>query len=350
MFSMDPIYLEDVYRVATTELPWDKLQGKSVFLTGASGLIGTFLVDVLMRRNSQFGLNLKIYALGRNELEAKARFKDYWNEESFCFLAMDINQPHDLPSGVDYIIHAASNTHPRQYATDPIGSIMTNILGLDNLLRYAVEQHITRFVFLSSVEIYGQALQAEDVFDESYCGYIDCNTLRAGYPEGKRAGEALCQAYITQYGLDIVIPRLSRIYGPTMKCDDSKALSQFIKDGVNKRNIILKSEGRQRYSYCYMADAVSGILYAWLLGKSGEAYNIAGADQVLTLRELVACVAKIAGTEIQFSIPNAVEQKGFSPVLNGVMSAKKLSHLGWKAETEIQKGLNKTITVLESLS
>ncbi|HCB93680.1 MAG TPA: dTDP-glucose 4,6-dehydratase, partial [Selenomonas sp.] len=102
------------------------------------------------------------------------------------------------------MIHAASNTHPRLYASDPIGSLMTNILGTHNLLEYARETKVERFVFVSSVEIYGQALKAEDVFDESYCGYLDCNRFRAAYPEGKRAGEALCNAYIGKYGMDIV--------------------------------------------------------------------------------------------------------------------------------------------------
>lgn len=96
------------------------------------------------------------------------------------------------------------------------------------------------------------------MFDEDYCGFINCNTLRAGYPESKRCGEALCQAYIRQKGLDIVIPRLTRSYGPTMLMSDSKAVSQFIKKGLAGEDIVLKSKGNQYYSYTYVADAVSG--------------------------------------------------------------------------------------------
>ena len=174
---------------------------------------------------------------------------------------MDINIGNfpALPT-MDYCIHLASSTHPVQYATDPIGTITANIIGTRNLLEFASSHGCKRFAFASSNEIYGENRGDTELFKEDYCGYIDCNTMRAGYPESKRCGEALCQAYIRQKNMDIVIPRLTRSYGPTLLSSDTKALTQFLHKGLAGEDIVLKSEGTQYYSYTYVADAVSGLL------------------------------------------------------------------------------------------
>lgn len=348
MYIKEKEYISDVERVANAYLPWEKLQGKKVLITGASGLIGTFLIDVLMRKNQQDNLMINICAIGRNIDKAMERFHDYGQDKNFIFYPIDINHVIDVDFQADYIIHAASNTHPRLYANDPIGSIMTNLLGTYNLLEYVRQRKTERFVFLSSVEIYGEARTPEDIFDELYCGYIDCNTVRAGYPEGKRAGESLCNAYMAKYSLDIVIPRLSRIYGPTMRIDDSKAMSQFIMNGVRGEDIVLKSDGSQRYSYCYVADAVLGVFYTWLLGKCGEAYNIANTGKALSLREIVDIIADFTGKKVIFSLPDNVETAGYSRVLTGIMNAKKLKKLGWNPFDNIDSGIKKTIKIMRN--
>ncbi len=347
MFSKVELYCQDVINVAGAELPWHKLKNKTLLLTGASGLIGTFLIDVLMRKNETDQLGIKIFAAGRNEKAAQKRFSDYWDSDCFSFLKLDVNQPIDLDIHFDYILHAASNTHPVQYATDPVNSLMTNLLGTYNLLEYGRKCELERFIFLSSVEIYGQALHEDDVFDESYCGYIDCNTVRAGYPEGKRAGEALCQAYIAKYGMDIVIPRLSRVYGPTMKLDDSKAMSQFLMNGVRGEDIVLKSEGLQKFSYCYVADVVQGILFIWLKGKTGEAYNVADVKTDMLLRDITQYIADINNRKVIFQLPDDAENKGFSKVTVGVMTPAKLQKLGWKPFDDLKSGIGKTIKILK---
>lgn len=347
MYITSDLYIEDIKRVTALPLPWDRLRGKSILLTGASGLIGTFLADVLMEKNVADGLTVKILAVGRNEEKAKERFSDYWEKENFSFLSVDINTPLSIDTHADFVIHAASNTHPRLYADDPVGSLMTNILGTYHLLEYAREMKSDRFVFVSSVEIYGQAWKPEDVFDESYCGYLNCNQFRAAYPEGKRAGEALCNAYIGKYGMDIVIPRLSRVYGPTMRLDDSKAMSQFLMNGVRGEDIVLKSKGEQRYSYCYVADAVSGILYAMLVGKCGEVYNVADMDGAISLREITENIAESVGRKVVFDFPDEQETAGFSKVSVGVMDTKKLQELGWKAFDDVKSGTRKTARILK---
>ena len=341
------MYLSDVSYVAGLPLDWESLRGTSFLISGASGNIGSFLIDVLMEHE-----DIRIYAMGRNEAKAKERFANYWDDERFNFVAGDINEGVILPEGagvMDYVIHAASNTHPRAYATDPIGTVTTNIIGTDNMLKAAAENGCRRFLFLSSVEIYGENRGDVDYFDEEYCGYIDCNTMRAGYPESKRAGEALCQAYISAKDMDVVIPRLSRTYGPTLLATDTKAISQFIHKGVAGEDIVLKSEGTQNYSYSYVADAVSGILYCLLKGECGEAYNIADPGSDITLKDLAGIIADYVGRKVIFELPDAVEAAGYSKATKALLNAAKLRALGWQAHYDMKAGLTRTVEILKTI-
>lgn len=349
MYINHELYAADVAGIANENLPWEKLAGKSLLLTGASGLIGTVLVDALMKKNRDDKLNVKILAAGRNEKIARERFADYLDDKNFEFVKLDVNAPIELAHPVDFIIHAASNTHPLLYSTDPVGTMTANILGTHNLLEFGRGKKISRFVFVSSVEIYGKVLHAEDLFDEKYCGYIDCNTLRAGYPESKRAGESLCQAYISQYGLDVVIARPCRIYGATMRLNDSKAMSEFIMNGVRGEDIVLKSQGLPKFSYCYGADCAGGILYCLLKGERGEAYNVADSSEILSLREIAEYISALAGKKVVFELPNETQAKGFSVAPAAILTNDKLRGLGWSPKDDTRSGVKKTVEILKSV-
>jgi UDP-glucuronate decarboxylase len=344
------LYQEDIRYAAALDLPWEKMKDSSFLISGATGLIGSFLVDVLMKKNLEEDLNCRIYALGRSEEKARKRFSYCYASEYFQFIPYDINEPlaGEQIGTVGYAVHLASNTHPMQYATDPIGTITTNIFGVKNMLDFCVEHQAKRFAFASSNEVYGENRGDVEKFDEDYCGYIDCNTMRAGYPESKRCGEALCQAYLAQKKLDVVIPRLTRSYGPTLLKSDTKALSQFLHKAIHGENIVLKSEGTQYYSYTYAADAVSGLLTVLLLGESGEAYNIADEASDIRLKDLAGLIAEICGCQVIFEIPDATERAGYSKATKARLDSTKLQKLGWSARYDIREGISRTIRMLQA--
>lgn len=342
------LYIEDLETCLSSVVNLDALRGKTVLITGATGMIGSFITDALMHANRTLSLDCMVIAMGRNEEKARARFAGHKGNEKWIFVQHDVNRPlgSDLPVA-DFIIHAASTTHPVAYATEPIGTITTNIFGTWNLLNYLCEHAPSaRFLLASSVEVYGQNRGDAEYFDETYCGYIDCNTLRAGYPESKRLSESLCRAFVQEKGVDYVSARLPRTYGPTMLMSDTKALSQFIKKGLAGEDIILKSKGEQFFSYAYVADSASALLSVMLAGKSGAAYNIADEKSDITLRDLAQLVAYAGGTQLRFELPDAVEAAGYSTATKAVMNPALLHALGWTPRYTIKQGIARTLQVL----
>ncbi len=342
------LYIEDIKRLSNEDLSFDKLKDSSVLITGASGLIGSFFIDTIMYLNKEKDLNCKIYAVGRSET-GKDRFNCYNDNSLFEYICHDVNDELTIDYKIDYVIHLASNTHPVLYATKPISTITTNVIGTKNLLDFAVNCDCKRFIFASSNEIYGENRGDVELFDEEYCGYINSNTLRAGYPESKRCGEALCQAYKEEKGLDIVVARFTRTYGPTMLKDDSKAISQFILKALNKEDIVLKSEGKQYYSFTYVYDAVYGLFVVLLNGINGEAYNISNIESDITLKDLASTIAGVVGKKVVFEIPNATESKGFSKATKARLDNTKLKEIGYNPKYNIEDGVKKTIEILNEI-
>jgi nucleoside-diphosphate-sugar epimerase len=328
---------------------WGKLEGKDILISGASGMIGSLLIDTLMQHNEDLipAKQCRIVAVSRSAEVARQRFAHWIGKDTFRFLSHDVAQPLDgLIESPELLIHAASTTHPAQYTAEPINTILANLLGTKNMLDIAMKTPGSRFLLLSSVEVYGENRGDADYFTESYCGYIDCNTLRAGYSEAKRVSEAMCQAYIREKDVDAVIIRLPRCYGPTMRMADTKALSQFIKKGLSGEDIVLKSEGKQFYSYAFAADVVLGMLYALNSGACGEAYNLADGRSDIALRELAALVAEIAGSKVVYELPSEAEQIGYSTATRAVMRGDKLNTLGWCPHYDIETGIKLTMRML----
>lgn len=344
MFTTNEIYKKSL-DTFSRGIDWNQLNHKRILIVGAGGLIGSYLIDLIMHSNQRDNLDIKVVANGRNEQKLTSRFKEYMNDSRFSYVLADVNDGFNVNEDVDYMLHLASNTHPLAYSEHPVETLMTNVEGTYNLLTYARNHVQKRFIFASSVEIYGQAMN-EEGFSEGDCGYIDCNTSRACYNEGKRAGESLCQAFIKQYGIDVVIPRLCRVYGPTMKLDDSKALSQFIKNGLAHKDIVLKSAGTQYFSYLYVGDVANALVYLMLNGKCGEAYNVTDHASDIRLKDLAGHIADAAGRKVIFDLPDAKEAAGYSKANVAILNSQKINQLGWKARYDINTGIQETLNVL----
>lgn len=339
-------YVQDI-KVVAQQLLNLEIKHKSFMVFGATGLIGQFLIDVVMEANKTYQLENTIIAVGRNRVRLESNFTNYLEDGHFQVLEANLQEKINFSGSCDYILQAASNTHPKAYATDPIGTITTNVIGTQNILDFAKSQKNSRTLFFSSVEIYGENRGDVDLFDENYLGYINSNTLRAGYPESKRAAEALCQAFIEKYQLDVLIIRLSRIIGPTVSLSDTKASTQFIKDAILENDVVLKSEGLQYYSYSYVADAVSAIFFLISQGITGEAYNVKGQNGDLFLKDFAKFAAEVSNKKVIFELPDETERKGFSTATKALMNDKKIKNLGWSPQFDVPQSIKQTIEILK---
>ena len=327
---MTELEKEDIALVAELPYNWESLNNKVIMISGGTGFIGSFIIDVIRYRNKRYSSNIKVISLSR-----RGGISDTTVEN----IQVDITCPIEYSGNIDYILHLASNTHPKQYAEDPVGTITTNVLGCNHLLMLAKEKKITRFLLASSVEIYGQG--TEIPMDEEYCGYINCNNARSGYNESKR----LCQSYMQQYGVESVIVRLARIFGADKK-KDTKAMSQFMEKAVAGEDIILKSKGNQRYSYCYVADAVSGIFKALLDGTAGQAYNISDDDEGITLGGYAEFIASLAGKSVVYQIEN---NTSVSKATYALLNNNKIKEIGWKPNFSVCNGLKRSYDIYKQL-
>ncbi|MGX6408216.1 NAD-dependent epimerase/dehydratase family protein [Weissella confusa] len=348
MNRLNAVYLHQLDKVISVrEKELSRLNGKSILIIGASGLIGTFLIDVLMRFNHKHEGSVFIFGMARDLTKLKSRFSEYSDSSFFSLVQGDVTNELKFEGQIDFILHGASNTHPMAYATDPVGTILTNVLGTKSVMDLAGKSKAQRVLFLSSVEIYGENAGDVELFDEEYLGYIDSNTVRAGYPEAKRVSESLIQAYRSQFGVNAVIARLSRVFGPTMQSGDSKALSQFIINGVNGQDIVLKSAGTQRFSYTYVGDVVSAILLLLFSGEDGAAYNVSDASYNLSLGEMAELISDISSTQVVYELPDEIESKGYSKATRALMDATKLHHIGWQTIFDMQEAISETIKILK---
>ncbi len=349
MIEDSKTYQEDILKVASGSIPFDKLKNKTVMITGSCGLIGSFIVDVLMKRNEISDDNITVVAYDFRIENIRNRFSKYLNNKNFKYICQDVNLPLHYEEKVDFIMHLASNAHPALFKTDPVGTIKANIVGLMNLLDYARDNNVLRVLYTSTGEVYGEADASVKEFDENFSGYVNPDLARSCYPSSKRCAETLCVSYTEQYGVSTVIARPCHVYGPTMTKNDSRVYAEFIRNVLHGEDIVLKSEGKPIRSYCYVSDAASAFLYILLCGEDKNAYNIANKDSIVSIREMAEVIARIGGKKVVFDIPKDIPSNA-NPMQCGVLNAEKLESLGWHGMYDINKGYENTIQILKEVN
>ena len=342
---MDYILQEDIEYIAQSDMiDWDMLKGKSVLVTGATGLIGSQIVLALDRYNQLHEGQIKIYALARNE-EKAARVLAGCSEYVKIVLG-DIKMPIDITEEIDYIIHGASMTSSKEFVDYPVETILTGMEGTDNVLRFAVSKKVKGMVYLSSLEVYGVTDPERKNIKENEYGYIEQMVPRSSYSEGKRMAECLCISYGHEYGVPVKIVRLSQTFGPGVSYSDNRVFAQFARCAIENQDIVLKTKGETYRNYCYIRDAVTGILCVLLKGNSNEAYNIANKDTGISICDMAHMIADdVANKKINvvFDIADDIAKLGYGPTIKISLNTDKIEQLGWKAEVGLKDAFERMI-------
>lgn len=340
----DKILEEDLTYIAEAECGYEQLYGKSILVTGATGLVGSQTVKALLKMNELKGAEITVYAFVRSAEKADTVFQEF-EKEKLVYIIGDVANPVSdktvtISNGssledidVDYIIHAASPTASKFFVDYPVETILTAVNGTRNILEFAKDKKSSGVVYLSSMEAFGAPDPDKPYVKEEDLGYIDIHNPRSSYSEGKRICECLCSCYASEYQVPVKIARLAQTFGAGISYEENRVFAQFAKAAMNKTDIVLHTAGKSVGNYCYTRDAVMAILLLLFKGEAGEAYTVANPKANITIGNMAKMVAeKLADNQIQvvFDIPESAMTFGYAPDVNMRLNSDKLQALGWK--------------------
>lgn len=347
MCNNGTIYQEDINSILNDRaIPWENLDGKTVVVTGATGLIGRTLVHALLSFGQSEKSSVNVTILVRNVEKARNMFAQWLDRSAnFHIVQWDITDAPAVDGPVDYIIHCASQTSSKGFVEQPVETIATSYLGTERMLHLARQKNVRGFVYLSTMEVYGTP-QTDEKITENYSGKIDSMKVRNCYPESKRLCENLCVAYASEYQVPTCVARLTQTFGPGIQPDDNRVFAEFARCVMTQRDIILHTKGETKRNYVYIADAVRAILLILLRGQSGEAYNVANEETYCTIYEMAKMVAdEIAHGQIQVKceLEQDAEKMGYAPVLHMNLDTTKLCALGWRPSRNLEEMFRRMI-------
>lgn len=347
---MKEVCLQDYeYIISDSNITWNNIDNSTIFVTGATGLIGLSVVKALLYYSKKSRANVKLVCLVRNKEKAETIYDDFLKDGcNIEFILGNITEKIYYNGNIDYIIHGASATSSRMFVERPVDIIEIAIKGTDNVLKFAQEKNVKAMTYLSSMEVYGTP-NTDEKIDENNYKYMDHFNVRSSYPEGKKMVECLCKSYFSQYKVPVNVVRLTQTFGPEVDYNDGRVFADFARCLMEKRDIILHTNGKTKRSYLYTADAVRAILTVLLRGIPGEAYNAANEDTYCSIFEMASMVAGMDETG-SISVRIEVEDEsrfGYLPNFKMNLDTDKLRQLGWKANIKLKDMFTRMIKFYE---
>ena len=344
------LWISDLDKTIKSLPDLSELEGKSILLTGCTGLICSAVIDLLIHWNETHEGKITILAAGRSNNKVSERFTPYDKEKWFIFVPYDASSTNNMFSiPCDYVIHGASNASPNKIVNEPVETMLSNFLGMKYLLDYAREKAAKRVLYISSSEVYGMKEHDRPSRIDEY-GWIDLLNPRSSYSIGTCAAETMCVSYYDEYGVESVIVRPGHIYGPTAVQSDNRVASAWAYSVARGENIVMKSDGSHIRSYCYCLDSASAILTVLLKGEPVHAYNISNPDSIISIRGMAEILARTAGVELKMELPTETEKKGFNPMSNSSLDSSELIALGWNGLFDAEMGFSHTVNILKEIS
>ncbi|MFT8982495.1 NAD-dependent epimerase/dehydratase family protein [Oenococcus sp.] len=342
--QMNPILKQDILELISKNKDlFADFQGRTVLISGATGLVGSYLSKTFALYNLQFKGNIKILCLIRDYEKAKKIFGPLYN--SFSFIQHDIRDSIQVNQSIDYIFHTASVTASDNIIHFPIETLDTLYLGTKNLLELAKQKH-AQFLYFSSMEAYGITDPSLKVIHESDLGYVNLNNVRSIYPEGKRACELLTSAYAKEYGMQTYNVRLAQTFGAGTAFNETRIFADFAHKALKGEPLVIQSTGKTVGNYVDTRDVVTGALSILSKGIIGETYNLANEELSMTIYDMSKLVSQVlSGGKSRVIIMNDVNfSKKFPPDTMMRLDSTKLRRIGWAPTGSFENMLKKMVS------
>ncbi|WP_175560356.1 NAD-dependent epimerase/dehydratase family protein [Butyrivibrio sp. YAB3001] len=332
----------DVDIILNNPIDWEKFKNKTILVTGATGRLGMFFVESILKADIDYNLNLRVIALARSKEKLNKCFNETLNLPNVSLLVQDITTPIHVEDGVDFIIHTAGAASPKDFTENPVETLWGHVQGTRNVLELAREKKTQKVLYVSTVEIYGQLNQEAKIKEEDM-GALKCDEARSCYPEAKRLCEAMLASYEAEYGIDYVCTRLCHTLGPGIVLDDGRAFAEFLRCVIDGKDIVLHTAGNAMRTYTYVGDAVGAMLLTLTSGKQHH-YNVANINNLISIKdlaELIAAMNSKGTTKVVIKIKD--EDYKYLPFKLGIMNVDKIMKLGWYPQVGIKDTFKYTL-------
>lgn len=340
---MNKVLQEDIVEFVNKFPLVEECRNKSFLITGATGLIGSSLIHCLLALQ----VNVRIVAPIRNIDKAMQIFAPHELEQINLIECDLAKYDYNAIECVDFIIHCAAPTSSKYFVEFPVETFDTIYDVTKVLLKYASSRKIKGFVYLSSLEVYGNINDDSIAVTEDVQGYLDPLSVRSSYPMAKRATENLCCLYAAQYGVPVKIARLTQTTGAGIAKEDNRVIVQFARLTANGQDIVLHTTGESARPYCYTIDSVSGILFILHRGQSGNAYNVANESTYISVREMADYLRENFNHAIKIRI-EPKEHTEYAPLTRIKLSSSKLRALGWIPHYDLYRIFTQLCRVIQN--
>lgn len=319
--------------------PLKKLEGNTILITGANGMIPSYIADTISEFNKNSNNPAKLILYNRTKTNENSRLGYLLVNPHVKFIEQDIGKPFEIKEKVDIILHAASRANPISFKEEPIDTIDANVNGTRTFLDYAKENLLKQFLFFSSSEVYGNPSKENLPTSENYFGNVNSLGDMACYAESKRFSETLCMSFFRKYNIPVKLLRIFQTYGPGLR-NDGKTIANMFSKGIKEKKIILRDPGLSKRTYSYVSDTTRGILKVMFNGENGEAYNIGSDENYTSIRELAEIVRDTLGIESKIECPMKYSENS-ERIQNRMPNIDKLRALGFSPIVNLKEGLKR---------
>ena len=344
---MNNILKEDIQLFASRFALATELEGKTIAITGSTGLLGACMVRCLLALKTQRSVNLHIVAVARNMEKTVRLFGEEREELSYYQYDFSSTEPFQPKRKVDYLFHFAAPTASKDFVEKPVETMNTVYMGMQNILNYAEQAKLESLVFASTLEVYGTITDDSTPLTEDKQGYLNPMATRSSYPLAKRAAEGLCHNYAVEKQVKVKVARLAQTFGAGVSKQDNRVFAQFARSVIHNENIILHTTGELSRCYCYTTDAISAMLYILLKGEDGTAYNVANEATYISIRQMAELVAETFNPDHVHVVIDKQDGLGYSPTTKLRLDTQRIQTLGWTPYYNIKEMFHRLIASMK---